>query len=609
MNENQTENNNLTENDQNKNITNLSNTMPTFNTNKYNYKSLLTTNNFKGFFNKNFNLTSYHKLREESRSHSKSPEKIYIPHKLKGNGIPNKLLDRLNFLKSIFNSKKFLDFYKEIEEKFNVDKNKKPSLNEISDFILNYNDIHGEIDQFAMIFYFICNYLEYDVNINEFKKENKTEQKAENVYRKKKGLSEGFCNLFEYFCKKKNLRFRRINGYSKFLNFNEKNSSIFNSSIFNSTSFISTTNKLTSNNKILENNHCWNAIFIKGKWYFIDCLMGSGGTIEKFNNLPGNNSKNNFFNPFYFLTPPEYLIITHIPYNDDWQYIPKTINDVQFMRRQFLNLGEFYKSIYDKNISFLSHDYPLITHYEKENLIIKLKSEDIIIQAELFYKQKNSKISEVKISSDDDDFNMILIEPSFPIFGEYNLIISARDVDSNEIIYNKLLEYHIKIKDNSKFNYFEKYKEKINFYRNKRPETFVALPKLNLNRDFNLNQHLNQPKIINDYSKIFPSKNNKKICFDNDNSYIIEPRNLVLRVGEDFKFKIRVKNANHVCVVDGRKFNFLRRTDENTFEGQVEINNENVCLCCNRNNVFTEIYRFKVIKSNLINRKFRRSIL
>ena len=112
MNENQTENNNLTENDQNKNITNLSNTMPTFNTNKYNYKSLLTTNNFKGFYNKNFNLTSYHKLREESRSHSKSPEKIYIPHKLKGNGIPNKLLDRLNFLKSIFNSKKFLDFYK-----------------------------------------------------------------------------------------------------------------------------------------------------------------------------------------------------------------------------------------------------------------------------------------------------------------------------------------------------------------------------------------------------------------------------------------------------------------------------------------------------------------
>ena len=84
---------------------------------------------------------------------------------------------------------------------------------------------------------------------------------------------------------------------------------------------------------------------------------------------------------------------------------------------------------------------------------------------------------------------------------------------------------------------------------------------------------------------------------------------MVLRVGEDFKFKIRVKNANHVCVVDERKFNFLRRTDENTFEGQVEINNENVCLCCNRNNVFTEIYRFKVIKNNLINRKFRRSIL
>ena len=183
MTENQNENLNNISNPEinNKNITNLSNTMPTFNTTKYNYKSLLTTNNFKGFFNKKFNLTSYQKQREESRSHSKSPEKIYIPHKLKGNGIPNKLLERLNYLKTIFNSKKFIDFYKEIEEKLNVDKNKKPSLNEIYDFILNYNDIHGEIDQFAMIFYFICNYLKYDVNNNE-NKENKQEEKKEKVY-------------------------------------------------------------------------------------------------------------------------------------------------------------------------------------------------------------------------------------------------------------------------------------------------------------------------------------------------------------------------------------------------------------------------------------------
>ena len=599
--------------DPNKNISNLSNTMPTFNTTKFNYKSLLTTDNFKGFFNKKFNLTSYHKLREESRSHSKSPERIYLPHKLKGNGIPNKLLERLNFLKSIFNSEKFINFYKEIEKKLKVEKSKKPSLNEISNFLLNYNDIHGEIDQFAMIYYFICNVMQFDVNANENKKGNKNEQKAENVFRTNKALSEGFCNLFEYLCKKKNLRFRRIIGYSKFLNINENNnaknsSGFFNSSsgIFNSTSYVNSTinNKTISNNKILENNHCWNAIFAKGKWYFVDCLMGAGGPIEKFSNLPGN-SEQNFFNPFYFMTPPEYLIITHIPYNDDWQYIPKTINDVQFMRRQFLNLGEFYKSIYDKNITYLSHDYPLISHYDKENLVIKLKSEDIIIQADLFYKQKNAKISEVKVSSDDDDFNLILIEPSFPVFGEYTLIITARDVDNNDLMYNKLLEYHIKVKENSKFSYFEKYKEKMKFYRNKRPETDVALPKINLHRDFNLNQ----PKIINDYSKIFPNKNHKKICFDNDNTHIIEPRNLILRVGEDFKFKIRVKNANHVCVVDGRKFNFLRRTDENTFEGQVEINNENVCLCCNRNNVFTEIYRFKVVKSNLINRKFRRSIL
>ena len=621
MNENQ--NHTLDENQIQNPNSNLLNKFKT--TSKLNYKSisLLTSDNFKGFFNKNFNLTNYHKQREESRSHSKSPERIYLPHKLKGNGIPNKLLDRLNFLKSIFQNKKFLNFYDSVIEKIKEEK-KKPSLNEISNFLLNFNDVHGELDQFAMIYYFICKYMEFDVNGSENKKNNnKFEQNVEKIFKLKKCLSEGFCNLFEYFCKKKNLRYRRIYGYCKYLNINDmqKNSSgIFNSSsgIFNSTSnfqnSISTnlnknTITISNNDKILENNHCWNAVFIKGKWYFVDCLMGAGGPIEKFNELPGTIEKN-FFNPFYFMTPPEYLILTHIPYNDDWQKTSKIINDVQFMRKKFLNLGEFYKSIYDKNISYISHDYPLITHFDKENLIIKIKSEDIIVHADLYLKNKTSKISEVKISSDEDDINLILIEPYFPIYGEYNLVITSRDVDSNDLIYNRLLEYNIKVKENNKFSYFEKYKEKIKFYQNKRPETEIQLPKISLNLNLNrYNNHLNQPKIINDYSKIFPSKNNKKICFDNNSSYIIEPRNLILRVGEDFKFKIRVKNANHVCVVDGRKFNFLRRTDENTFEGQVEINNENVCLCCNRNNVFTEIYRFKVIKSNLINRKFRRSIL
>ena len=59
-------------------------------------------NQFPGFFNKNFNLTSFKKEREESRSLSKSPIKIRLPHQIRGNGIPKQFKERYIFLKEYF---------------------------------------------------------------------------------------------------------------------------------------------------------------------------------------------------------------------------------------------------------------------------------------------------------------------------------------------------------------------------------------------------------------------------------------------------------------------------------------------------------------------------
>ena len=93
---------------------------------------------------------------------------------------------------------------------------------------------------------------------------------------------------------------------------------------------------------------------------------------------------------------------------------------------------------------------------------------------------------------------------------------------------------------------------------------------------------------------------NKKICFDNDKTLIIEPRNQVLRIGNDVKFKIKVKGASIVAILDGRKFNYLKKIDVETYEGTFTIQTENVCICSLRSsNVYTEIYRFKVTKDNL----------
>ena len=64
---------------------------------------------------------------------------------------------------------------------------------------------------------------------------------------------------------------------------------------------------------------------------------------------------------------------------------------------------------------------------------------------------------------------------------------------------------------------------------------------------------------------------------------------------------MKVKGTSIVCVLDGKKFNFLKRIDEDIYEGQFIIHTENVTLCSLRaSNVYTEIYIFKVSKESSI---------
>ena len=89
----------------------------------------------------------------------------------------------------------------------------------------------------------------------------------------------------------------------------------------------------------------------------------------------------------------------------------------------------------------------------------------------------------------------------------------------------------------------------------------------------------------------------KNKCFDNDSAYLYEPKNKILRIGQDTRFKVRVKGAKNGAVLDGRKWNYLRRKEEELFEGNVVIENENIVLCAMRNkNIFTEVFEFLAIK-------------
>lgn len=640
----------------------LSNTYQEFSSGKQKLPELSYFTNFPGFYNKKFNLTSFRKEREDSRSRSRSPERIINPHQMKGNGIPKDIVTRIKFFGKIFDSEKFKKFLK-----INVTKNKNINFNDICEKIVKFSKKYSQLEGIMMVYYFICNYINYDYTFLQRSDDYKKTQTIEHILKYKRALSLGYTNLFETFMRKLDIKCKHIEGYCKLLpdreiylaynnsrnnnssmmrnntsiynikdNFNNKNSSIVftlhnNSSVINNRVLDAskTLSKLnfyndfeTENDLTNYVNHCWNAILYKGEWYFVDTVLGScnfdKSKVKSDSELNSNNNstdnliymneeiKDASLNPFFFMTPPEYLINSHLPGNDSWQMIPKFCTLKQFLSKRVIDYGKFFKGLYKYEVELLTHQSPFIQANLKEKLIIQIKIFSYLVEAHLYDSTGHHKISEVKFSTDTKN-GIFSIEPIFPKAGEYILKTNIRAINSTDLIYKPFLDYVILVNNNLSFNHFEKYKKlKIRNERDKIDDS-LFLPKIHGN-NLNLNKKgntISQGRIITDYNKIFPSKNNKVICYDNEGFILIEPKTIYIRKGMMTKFKLRIKGAHSVFLLDGNKWTFLKKVEENTFQGQKEIKTDNVSICCLKNkNVFTEVFRFKTKKKMFLSKSF-----
>lgn len=579
---------------------------------------------FQGFFFKKFNLTTYKKERDDSRERSKSPEYKYKPNHKKGNGVPDDLIKRLKYISKIINSENFQKYYN------SKPKGKKVKFETISDYILNYSKSHNELESVLMVFYFICNDIKYYTkeSLKELKESYKNKEeysifldtqffedgyvpKPSEVYMKGIALHPNyFSNVFEYFLKKLEVKFKHIEGFCKLIEENEnKKKNLLKKIKQKKISFYSLRSKSTTSLNSLQIlpeyniNHIWNAVYMKGEWYFIDTFFGSGGFIRDIPIPQTKNtkkSKNNICT-FYFMTPPEYLISTHRPVEDRWQFLEKTVTFQQFYNKKMINYGEFYKGVLFKGVELLSHKYPYIEIKKNEKLEIKLRLNEHILEGELYTPNLLNKVGEIRTIYEDET-KIYIFEPIFPNIGEFILRVSSRPIITNDLAYIPLFDYKIKVKTPSTYLYFDKYKlikkgenSKIKDKNVDSPSGFF-LPKLNSTSNIRF-----QPRIINDYSKILPSKTNKIICYDNKNFHLIEPRTKILRKGIKFHFKIKIKGTNNVNLLDGNQWTPLKRIEEDVFECSKEIETDNVSICCLRNkNVFTEVIKFMIHKDRSI---------
>ena len=588
-------------------------------------KDLSYFNQFAGFFNKNFNLTTFKKERQESRSLSKSPQRIRLPHQIRGNGIPKTIKERLAFLKKTFEDEKFLKAYAKCP------KRNDSTFEDLCDYIVNYAKKYTVINAIYLSYYFICHEITYDYEFKERDEDFKISQQAESVYESGLGLSLGFTNIFEAILKKLDVRFRHIEGYCKYLpkdnnsSNNNSNSPKKNNENKNNVSFTMYNNS-TNSSAILNNsksnsnkffdmyepetenvydciNHCWDSFWYKGEWYLVDTLFGSGSVeiedkIKDANQIKSKNPEENF-NMFYILAWPNYLIFSHFPCEDNWQLSDKIWTFKQFLNKCNVDYPKFYKGILKYNVEVLTHKEPLIQITNKDNLVISLKVPEYIIEGNLYNAGNGQKISEVKFSFDQRD-RIFTLEPTFPKPGEFILRINLRAISSTDLSYRPLFDYRIKVINSSLYSHFEKYSTKSERFEKDRMFD-VILPKIG-GKNPNAHHSINIHKIINDYKKVFPPKSIKRVCYDNEGFYLFEPRSGYIRKGILTKFRVRIKGVINASLLDGSKWMSLKKTEDDVYEGQKMIETENVSICCLRGrNVFTEVFKFKPRKNKYEN--------
>lgn len=87
--------------------------------------------------------------------------------------------------------------------------------------------------------------------------------------------------------------------------------------------------------------HAWNAVKIKGKWYLVDPTWASGSV-----GLGGGDYKKDK-KMFYYLTPPEKLIVDHYPDDPKWTLLNLNLSFENFLNQALQETKPFVNGLND----------------------------------------------------------------------------------------------------------------------------------------------------------------------------------------------------------------------------------------------------------------------
>ncbi len=148
-------------------------------------------------------------------------------------------------------------------------------------------------DRVRAIYVWIAKNISYD--LAAYRSSVKEIHTPDNVLQTRKAICSGYSLLFQRLCKIAGIETVVIEGYAKGYGY-------------------------TPFQKFLSSNHAWNAVFLGGKWNFVDVTWAAGLPPE----ITGEHQTMEL--DAYFFIPPEKLIKTHLPEDPTWQLQERKIS-------------------------------------------------------------------------------------------------------------------------------------------------------------------------------------------------------------------------------------------------------------------------------------------
>ncbi len=215
----------------------------------------------------------------------------------------------------------------------------------------------SELDKVKSIFYWVTNYIIYDVNeyhadsahsyynIIKYKQEDISGNDSlynlrvlDTVLRKQAAICDGYARLFKTLCSYSGIKAEVITGMGK--------------------TGVEDIEKYDS-------NHAWNSVKINEKWYLLDACWGSGDcddSVFKFTKS---------LDEFYFLTEPKHFSYTHFP--DDKKYF---YHSNAFSKQQFINLPLVYPAFFYSGFDNFSPLYGILDPKKNGKIQITVSKTD-----------------------------------------------------------------------------------------------------------------------------------------------------------------------------------------------------------------------------------------